>query len=389
MYFSRNNTSTTNAIQRWNYNTNTLETLTFDYVRTGSTGRNHRYGGVRYDFNNDRIFMTTLGGNAGTVVVNNASTASPTVFCIDGEDNDAYLYTSQRQYAWEDPNDTNYLITGDNYRKVVRYNYSNIKNGTSAQISAITGSTNAENYRYYDHYTYFEARPKTFVDEDGRVWHCPDRGFSRYPKLIDLDNNLNYVGISDESGGWKFDFDMGIASQEDDLVYDIRGGSDFQSDYGFYWKKMTTALDTTYYVSMGYGNEFNTARSTTEHPWKFNNSDPYFEFRNIQLSNQGNIEKILLYDIDRWLWAMNGVSNTITVSNNAGSTYETYDQTSTEPHTFSSTGNNVRIKITLGVSSNQFKCGYIFAQRAFDFTLYEKSAIDSNFVKFANLRIRR
>lgn len=333
--------------------------------------------------------MTTLSGNAGTVVVNNASTSTPTVFCIDGEDNDAYLYAPQRQYAWEDPNDTNFLITGDNYRKVVRYNYSNIKNGTSAEISAITGSTNQENYRYYDHYPYFEARPKTFIDEDNHVWHVPDRGRSRYPMRIDLDNHLNYVGINDDAGGWKMDFDMNQESSEDDLVTDKRTGNDFQSDYGFYWKTMTTALDTTYYVSMGYGNDLNTARSTTVHPWKFNNSNPYIEFKEIKLSNEENISAVLLYDLDRWLWAMNGISNTVQVSNDGGSTYETYNQASTDPHTFSSTGNNLRIKITFGVSTNQFKCGYIFAQRGFDFTLYGDSPIDANFVKFTNLRIRR
>ena len=63
------------------------------------------------------------------------------------------------------------------------------------------------------------------------------------------------------------------------------------------------------------------------------------------LANSANIDTVFIGGLNL-LYVASGCTATFYVSNNNGSSWETYDRTSTTSHIFSTTGTQLRVKLT-------------------------------------------
>ena len=68
-------------------------------------------------------------------------------------------------------------------------------------------------------------------------------------------------------------------------------------------------------------------------------------FGTFTLANSANIDQVYIGNSDRFK-VPSGCTLTVYVSNNNGSTWETFDRTSDQSHTFGTTGTQLRVKFT-------------------------------------------
>lgn len=387
LYFNPSDYNETGQVTRWNFVTNVKETLPFE----NNTGRYYRYGAVNYDAGTDAVFITAQSGNAMVIVTNasNALTDNPAPKACDQLINDGtklIWYATNTNYVYVDPTNTDHIIAGDNYRKPVILDWSAIKNGTSTVMTTTDLVLSSGYDAYDDWYNRVDARGYLFVDPDGRVWLS---GYSslgtRYPVELDRENKLTPMNIMQYYSMYMYDYDKNINEKDSTYLSERRSGGDYETDFGFSWHEITSPDGSTYYVTFGYSDL--DSYITEEKPWNYMPSGSVY-WGNFNLSTNENISSIKLWDTGSWLYTPTGTSITLEVSNNVGSTYETYTEVD-GIHTFNSTGNTCRVRIHMTGSANRQKTPYVFNPFAFNYTLYGSEDIPDSLIRFSNINIKR
>ncbi len=158
------------------------------------------------------------------------------------------------------------------------------------------------------------------------------------------------TGVGVTFGGW-IDTDNNIPVAIDNYssvtedTSNSRGGSPY-FDYSCPAVLMESANGTKYWVKMGYGGHGHSFQIWAE------NTKPYelkgsweVVFGTYTLANSANIDHVSLPQGISF-GIPSSTTLTIYVSNNNGSTWETYDKDSTDTHVFSTSGTQLRLKFS-------------------------------------------
>lgn len=388
LYFNPSDYTEVGKVTRWNFVTNVKETLAFQ----NNTGRTFQRGSLNYYAPTDTIFMTPYNGNAYVIVTNasNATTDTPAPRACDqylNSETSAVFYRPRAAYMWPDPTNENHLYALDNYKKPIKFDWGHIRTGSATEL---TGDHIIERggYSVYDDwYEIGSDRPYIWADPDGRVWYngYGSRG-TRYPVELDVSNKFNPMNIHQYYSMYMYDYDANINEKDASHFSERRSGRNYETDFGFSWHEITSPDGSTYYATFGYGDL--DSYVTAEKPWNYMPSGSVY-WGNFTLSDNSNIEKIKLWDTGSWLFTPSDSSATIEVSNNAGSNYETYSETSDGFHEFSTTGTTVRVRLHLTASTDQQSGAYVYSPNAFNYTLQGSDIVPEDVVRFANINIKR
>jgi len=290
--------------QRFNVNTFEYEELDELNQTSGYLRRGH----VWYDEPRDRMFINSFYGNCFHVVTNASSDTNAESINIG-------QYSDNRDSGFVlDDDDSNivYNFTNDRIRKI-DISDALLKNGDDGdQLSD-----------YYDPkfgVAYLKLAAPTGTSDFMQV--IADRGWHRNNSYVDYDNN-RVVGLLKDNNG---------VSIPNYLFY----------DYGN-WTRRVKSNDGTYYdIISGYG-----WHGSQYWVWADGEGTGFEEsseviFGNFALSGDSDITDIYFPNLE--VVTKSGCSCNITVSNNNGSSYESYTVGSL--HTFSTTGNVVKIKVS-------------------------------------------
>jgi len=160
-----------------------------------------------------------------------------------------------------------------------------------------------------------------------------DRDRNRQGGWIDTTNNL-MVGME-----YPYDY-------TEDTSTGSRGRS-FNHGYGCPMVLMESANGTRYWVKMGYGGSDGHLFMTWTEDKYPNQLIGNWEvvFGTFTLDNNANIDQVNLPTVSNFK-IPSSCSLTVYVSNNNGTSWETYDKDTEDSHTFSTTGYQLRIKIS-------------------------------------------
>ena len=130
-------------------------------------------------------------------------------------------------------------------------------------------------------------------------------------------------------------------------------GRSCRYSYGGHHVLMASANGTKYWVQTGYsydGHRFKTYAETTYPKRLIGNWE--IVYGTYTLDNSANIDEVFMSAINN-ISTPSGTSVAVFVSNDNGTTYETYNISSTTAHQFSSTGTQLRVKISASGQPNK------------------------------------
>jgi len=329
-------------VMRKNINTGVEERLsTTDtnvmYPGSAPEDRNGYRGKCAYDEVNDRI-MYGYFYNANFVLVLDASTANPkTVWCDmadAGQGDDGY----EHGFFVPDPvNEPNVIWVGCNTR-FSKMDITPCLSGNTATILEVVfvGSQNPGNNYAVESRAgtkYQSAENGQPTDKmPGHPYFMPtssDRGKAMIPGWIDEENNRVVALYRHDN------------TTED--TTSLGRGRSYRSDYGNNLVRMYSANGTPWWIQTGYGYDGHGFRI-----W----SDTYknelienwsIEYGAYTLANEANINFVFWNRID--YFTPSGCTLSFFVSNNNGSTWESYSGTETAEHNFTSIGSQLLCKV--------------------------------------------
>jgi hypothetical protein len=323
------------------------------YTGSADNDRNGYRGYLNYDEVNDRMYYWDYEGNGTFTVILDASTSSPKTLWCDLEDSVAGTnpttfaangYSREQGMVCLDPaNAPNVVICGG-YDRILKVDYSNCFTGGAPQVLD-------QNYlRNYE-----EGIDRNDITRIG----------SKFQKLTGnpmdrMPGYPNHVAVSGDRGLGRVDSSFHDVSTHttyspksmSNYVEDqasVYGGSargrSWQSDYGVNMVRMASANGTEYYIRMGYGADGHSFRiyPATTNPWEFIGNWS-IEFGTFSLDNSANVDMVFVGGLSSFI-IPSSCSLVAYVSNDNGSTWETYDQSSTTSHVFSTTGTQLRLKL--------------------------------------------
>ena len=295
---------------------------------------------IFYDEINDRIFWFPFY-NASFTVVEDASTASPRTIWCDvgdaGEGDDCY----EQGLFIEDPvNAPNIVCTGGSSR-LLKMDITPCFSGNPPTIQKRVEFFNnwTNNFEVPVHFRFGNKYQKTIgtpMDKlPGYPSHCTtsgDRGWATMRGFVDFENEQT-----------------AIALRHDNIVEDTTTGGrgrSYRFDYGCPMVLMSSSNGTNYWIQMGYGLDGHSFKiwEETDYP---NQLIGNWEavFGTFTLANSANIDQVYIGNSDGFK-VPSGCTLTVYVSNNNGSTWETFDRTSDQSHTFGTSGTQLRVKFT-------------------------------------------
>lgn len=324
-------------VKRWNTQTSASE----DLVRTGSFDTIGR-GAWYYDEPRDRMFhQPQTSYDSGLTVVVSASSytdakaytvrfsssfGSTTHYCRgDGvaidEDNPNQLFLNV-YYRTVKIDITNCLLDESDP------NYDNFGSKILPVDTPINFTSNYPIYTPSSTGTYLRIATHPDVDT---IWFIPDRG--------NLD--LMYGFVDSVDGQPVFIPDSGNS---------IQNNNPYGVQYGNWFQKITFE-SSAYWINYGYGSD-----GYRLNVWNANDVAPElfetwsFETNALQMENSQNITKATIPDT-LGITCPAGSTYTLQISNNNGSTWESYETLGTE-HTFDSSGNQFKIKFSANGSTS-------------------------------------
>ena len=334
-------------VMRRNLNTGVEERIdatSSSNIKSGSAAMDrsgYRYT-IFYDEINDRIFyMPHYNGSFNLVL--DASTSTPELVWCDvadaGQGDDAY----EKGLFIPDPvNEPNIVCVGGSTR-LLKLNITPCMSGNAPTVIKTVELYNQWinnlefpiNFRFGTKYQKTSGTP---MDKSpGYPDHCPthaDRGWATIRGFVDWDNQQTATVLRHDGA-------------VEDTTTGGRGRS-LRLDYGTPMVLMSSANGTKYWIQMGYGLDGHSFAIWDE------DDDPNELIGNWELvhgtftlDNSANVDMVHIGNADLFKVPAN-CTLTVYVSNNNGSTWETYDRTSDEAHTFSTTGTQLRVKIVAG-----------------------------------------
>jgi hypothetical protein len=336
LYISPDDTSFTN-VKRWNTQTSASQ----DLVRTGSFDTIGR-GAWYYDEPRDRMFhQPQTSYDSGLTVVVSASSyteakaytvkfssslGSTTNYCRgDGvaidEDNPNQLFLNAH-YRTAKIDITNCLLDESDL------NYDNFGAKVLPIDTPIDFSQSYPRFMPTGTGTYIKVATHPDVDT---VWFVPDRG--------NVEHMYGYVDTVD--GQPVYIPDQGSS---------IQNNNPYGTSYGNWFQKISFE-SSSYWLTYGYGGD-----GYKLNVWNANDVAPElfdtwsFETGTVQMSNSQNITRVTVPELVG-IECPTGSSYTIQVSNNNGSTWESYGALGTT-HIFDSTGTQFRLKFSANGSTS-------------------------------------
>lgn len=322
---------------------------------TADEDRNGYRAFLSYDEVNDRMFYFNHDGNGAFTVILDASTASPETVWCDLEDtiagtNSVFTmngYVREQGLYIPDPVGAPNVIIMGGYDYVMEVNFTPCLTGG---VPNVTRRASNRNYTDgVDHPgnmrlgTKFQKQSGTPMDKlpdytDSFCGYYGDRGYGK------VDG-----GFVNLAGDMKIYARKTLSSYLEDQA-SVYGGSargrSFQSDYCVNPVLMSSANGTKYWVRMGYGSDGHSFRIWSEATkpqelignWEI-------VYGTFQLAQSANVDMVFVGGAS-YFCIPTGCALNIYVSNDNGSTYETYDSASDLAHVFTSTGNQLRVKFS-------------------------------------------
>jgi hypothetical protein len=305
-----------------------------------------------YDEVNDRVFYFPYYSGSFFVVYD-ASTANPELLWCDlvdaGSQTGYSSNSTEMGLHIPDPSSApNRMWVGGNERLLdiditpcLTGSAPTVHNSilTSDIDSTVSGHSNY--FRFGTKYQKTSGTPMDKVPGYTDMIHIhPDRGYFEAGGWIDTDNN-------------KVSAFTKRSSITEDTTTGSRGRS-IDTDYGHPMILMESANGSKYWIHTGYsgndGHRFHTYAESVK-PMELIGSWEIV-YGTYTLENSANVDLIFLSNVDLFT-IPSGCSITIYVSNNNGSTWETYDTASTTAHLFNSTGTQLRLKISAAGQPNK------------------------------------
>ena len=307
---------------------------------TAAMDRNgYRYY-INYDEVNDRIFYMPHY-NASFNLVLNASTSSPELVWCDvgdtGQGDDAY----ETGIFIPDPhNEPNIVCVGGSSR-LLKLDITPCMSGSAPTVLNVVELynnwlNNIEYPVYFRFGTKYHKTTGTPMDKSpGYPEHCPtsaDRGWATIRGFVDWENGQTATVLRHDN----------VA---EDTTTGGRGRS-YRDDYGLPMVLMSSANGSKYWIQMGYSGDGH-AFTIWDENVKPNEliGDWELVHGTFTLENSANVDMVHVGNAQSFKVPAN-CTLTVYVSNNNGSTWETYDRTSDNAHVFSSTGTQLRVKFT-------------------------------------------
>ena len=343
-------------VMRRNISTGVEERLWMDatagnimYSGSAAIDRNGYRGWTMYDEHNDRVLWANFY-NSNFSVILDASTSSPkSVWCDMG---DAGVGDDGYDQGWFVPDPVNapnvFWIGGSN--RHVKVNITPCFTGSSPTIiqQIYEGATNpgqafASQFRAGTKYQLATSGEPTdkMVGQPDFIPTTADRGRAMISGWLDTTNN-RYVAL------YRYN------NVTEDTTSLGRGRS-YYSDYGVNLVRMYSANGTPWWIQMGYGydgHSFKIWSDTYKNELIENWSITYGDY---QLANTANIDFIYWAQLD--YFAPTNCTISFFVSNNNGTSWESYTGTTTTEHNFSSSGNQLLCKVSGSgtVAKNAYK----------------------------------
>ena len=291
-----------------------------------------------YDEVNDRVFYFAYY-NSNFQVVLDASTSTPELLWCDvgdtGQGDDSY---EQGLFIPDPTNAPNRMWVGCS-NKILDIDITPCLTGSAPTVHNIIRLDNSSNIVFDVLFRFGAKYQKTSgipMDKD-----------PSYPNYIrtyaDRDKNMN-LGWVDITNNKTPGF---IRYQEttEDTTTGGRGRS-CRYSYGGHHVLMASANGTKYWVQTGYGADGHRFKTYEEADYpKRLIGNWEIVYGTYTLANSANIDEAFLSNVSEFDIPAN-CSITVYLSNNNGSNWETYDTASTTAHRFSTTGTQLRVKIT-------------------------------------------
>jgi len=321
------------------------------YPGSAPEDRSGYRGKCFYDEVNDRVLDSRFY-NANFILVVDASTANPkTVWCDMG---DAGQGDDGYEHGWfiPDPvNAPNVFWTGCNSRFTLM-DITPCFSGNTATILDI---------RYVEAQTpgnNFAVEFKAGTKYQSAIGGQPTDKMPGYPNFMPTASDR---GKAMNPGWVDFDNDRIVCLYRyNDTTEDqtsLGRGRSYRSDYGNNVVRMYSSNGTPWWIQTGYGADghgFRIWSDTYRNELIENWSIEYGEY---SLDNSASVDFVFWNRTNYFI--PSGCSLSYFVSNDNGTTWETYKGTETGEHNFTSVGNTLRIKITASgdVSKNAYKMG--------------------------------
>ena len=306
------------------------------YSGSATIDRNgYRYT-LCYDEVNDRVFyFSYYGGNF--IVVLDASTSTPELLWCDVGDTGRGTTAYDTGLHIPDPvNAPNRMWIGGNNQYV------------DLDITPCFSGSAPTIHNYIYSITYSPTNPLNRIGTKyQKTSGTPMDKLPSYPNHIPLSADRGRC----DSGGW-VDTSNNLPVYIDDfasITEDTSNGRGrtLYHDYSAPAVLMESANGTKYWVKMGYGSAdghlFVTYAENTK-PYELKGNWEVV-FGTFTLPNSANIDHVSIPQANAGFKTPSSTSLTIYVSNNNGSTWETYDRTSSDSHVFTSSGTQLRVKI--------------------------------------------
>jgi hypothetical protein len=292
-----------------------------------------------YDEVNDRVFYFSYY-NGNFQVVLDASTSTPELLWCDigdtGKGDDGY---EQGLFIPDPTNAPNRMWIGGSNR-ILDIDITPCLTGGAPTVhnDISVGSTTTNIaldclFRFGNKYQKTSGLP---MDKDptytNYIRTYADRGRNRTLGWVDITNNKTPCFVRHNN-------------QTEDTTTGSRGRS-IRFDYGGHHVLMASANGTKYWVQTGYsydGHRFMTYEENDYPKRLVGNWE--IVYGTYTLANSANIDEAFVSNVDKFDTPSN-CSLTVYLSNNNGSSWETYDLSSTIAHKFSSTGTQLRVKIS-------------------------------------------
>ena len=343
IYAGEYNTAHYRRVMRRNLNTGT------EQIIGNASGTNNLYSGsatidrdgyrytLTYDEVNDRVFYFSYT-NGNFILVVDASTVSPKlVWCDMGDAGQGANAYDQGLFIPDPVNSPNRMWIGGQDR----FNDIDITPCFTGSAPTIHNTTYTNNYFPNNPY----ARLGTKYQKTSGV---PMDKVPSYPNFIPISADRGWVEASgwiDTTNNHCAGFTFGSNLTEDTTTGGR--GSSLNHDYSCPMVLMESANSTKYWVKMGYGGSDGNLFITYAENVNPNELIGNWEliFGTYTLANSANVDCVSVPDAVNFSLP-SGTSLTVYVSNNNGSTWETYDKNSDAFHVFTSSGTQLRVKFS-------------------------------------------
>lgn len=339
---------TVTSAQRWHTGTGVASTISITNYRNGGI-----YGRCSYDEDNDRIYMQWRD-NGEIWVIENASTAGATGYCVRVSDASGGGVHMRTQGCITDKSNPNYAWMGCVYR----WNKYDI---SACPSSGSPSLINTSRYLYASPYFLTDAEGICFCAPDP-VWksdfimYLADRGNSQAGGWWDQENDLpvggsyRYSGVTDA-----------IYSSTTPLYYDYQAQP----------VKMTSSGGNSFWVWSGYGGSghgfhvYNAATKTVGLATAAN-----IDIGTFSLNGNVRIGYCYILGLENQTYTLSDTTLNFYVSNDNGSTWESYSPG--EYHEFASNGYQFRFRASF--TGEATKSAHVQGLDNLGVVLYDASA---------------